>query len=87
MCSIYTNNLWTFLFGGLCHGIIKYSITIYCMYDPVWLSPQVVKNITKLSEDSKHSQAENTEKSQSTEVDIKVRLWNICLRTSSLRKF
>ncbi|XP_016893347.1 uncharacterized protein LOC103388029 isoform X1 [Cynoglossus semilaevis] len=32
---------------------------------------QVVKNITKLSEDSKHSQAENTEKSQSTEVDIK----------------
>lgn len=33
-------------------------------------SSQVVKNITKLSE---HSQAENTEKSQSTEVDIKVR--------------
>ncbi|KAF3692099.1 hypothetical protein EXN66_Car007775 [Channa argus] len=32
---------------------------------------QVVKNITKLSEDSKHSQADNTEKSQSTEVDIK----------------
>ncbi|XP_004078264.1 uncharacterized protein LOC101173090 [Oryzias latipes] len=32
---------------------------------------QVVKNITKLSEESKHSQAENTEKSQSTEVDIK----------------
>ncbi|XP_029308008.1 uncharacterized protein LOC115021615 isoform X1 [Cottoperca gobio] len=31
----------------------------------------VVKNITKLSEDSKHSQADNTEKSQSTEVDIK----------------
>lgn len=30
----------------------------------------MVKNITKLSE---HSQAENTEKSQSTEVDIKVR--------------
>uniref|UniRef100_A0A3Q2PAT8 Si:dkeyp-77h1.4 n=1 Tax=Fundulus heteroclitus TaxID=8078 RepID=A0A3Q2PAT8_FUNHE len=34
---------------------------------------QVVKNITKLSEESKHSQADNTEKSQSTEVDIKVR--------------
>lgn len=34
----------------------------------------MVKNITKLSEESKHSQAENTEKSQSTEVDIKVRL-------------
>ncbi|XP_032373877.1 uncharacterized protein si:dkeyp-77h1.4 [Etheostoma spectabile] len=32
---------------------------------------QVVKNITKLSEESKHSQADNTEKSQSTEVDIK----------------
>uniref|UniRef100_UPI003AAE2F15 uncharacterized protein n=1 Tax=Centroberyx gerrardi TaxID=166262 RepID=UPI003AAE2F15 len=32
---------------------------------------QVVKNITKLNEDSKHSQADNTEKSQSTEVDIK----------------
>ncbi|KAM6936335.1 uncharacterized protein PEZ65_006477 isoform 3-T3 [Lycodopsis pacificus] len=28
---------------------------------------QVVKNITKLSDDSKHSQADNTEKSQSTE--------------------
>uniref|UniRef100_A0A8C5NC15 Uncharacterized LOC114478554 n=1 Tax=Gouania willdenowi TaxID=441366 RepID=A0A8C5NC15_GOUWI len=34
---------------------------------------QVVKNITKLSEESKHSQADTTEKSQSTEVDIKVR--------------
>ncbi|KAM4567470.1 uncharacterized protein V3H82_011745 isoform 1-T2 [Fundulus diaphanus] len=34
---------------------------------------QVVKNITKLSEESKHSQADNTEKSQSTEVDIKGR--------------
>ncbi|KAM6909637.1 uncharacterized protein FYW49_011644 [Xenentodon cancila] len=32
---------------------------------------QVVKNITKLSEESKHSQADTTEKSQSTEVDIK----------------
>uniref|UniRef100_I3K5M9 Si:dkeyp-77h1.4 n=1 Tax=Oreochromis niloticus TaxID=8128 RepID=I3K5M9_ORENI len=32
---------------------------------------QVVKNITKMSEESKHSQADNTEKSQSTEVDIK----------------
>ncbi|XP_044064879.1 uncharacterized protein si:dkeyp-77h1.4 [Siniperca chuatsi] len=32
---------------------------------------EVVKNITKLSEESKHSQADNTEKSQSTEVDIK----------------
>ncbi|XP_031708584.1 uncharacterized protein LOC116386468 [Anarrhichthys ocellatus] len=32
---------------------------------------QVVKNITKLSDESKHSQADNTEKSQSTEVDIK----------------
>ncbi|TNN81663.1 hypothetical protein EYF80_008109 [Liparis tanakae] len=32
---------------------------------------QVVKNITKLSEESKPSQADNTEKSQSTEVDIK----------------
>ncbi|KAM9724198.1 uncharacterized protein ACNS7B_019355 isoform 2-T2 [Menidia menidia] len=32
---------------------------------------QVVKNITKLNEESKHSQADNTEKSQSTEVDIK----------------
>nr|XP_033496713.1 probable serine/threonine-protein kinase irlD [Epinephelus lanceolatus] len=32
---------------------------------------QVVQNITKLSEESKHSQADNTEKSQSTEVDIK----------------
>nr|XP_046255146.1 putative uncharacterized protein DDB_G0290521 isoform X2 [Scatophagus argus] len=32
---------------------------------------QVVKNITKLSEESKHSQADITEKSQSTEVDIK----------------
>nr|XP_020466470.1 uncharacterized protein LOC109966166 [Monopterus albus] len=32
---------------------------------------QVVKNITKLSEESKHSQGDNTEKSQSTEVDIK----------------
>lgn len=38
---------------------------------------QVVKNITKLSEESKHSQADNTEKSQSTEVDIKVRIWDI----------
>lgn len=34
---------------------------------------QVVKNITKLNEESKHSQADTTEKSQSTEVDIKVR--------------
>ncbi|XP_056301057.1 uncharacterized protein si:dkeyp-77h1.4 isoform X2 [Pseudoliparis swirei] len=32
---------------------------------------QVVKNITKLSEETKPSQADNTEKSQSTEVDIK----------------
>uniref|UniRef100_A0A665VSM3 Si:dkeyp-77h1.4 n=1 Tax=Echeneis naucrates TaxID=173247 RepID=A0A665VSM3_ECHNA len=32
---------------------------------------EVVKNITKLSEESKHSQGDNTEKSQSTEVDIK----------------
>uniref|UniRef100_A0A667Z2T0 Si:dkeyp-77h1.4 n=1 Tax=Myripristis murdjan TaxID=586833 RepID=A0A667Z2T0_9TELE len=32
---------------------------------------QVVKNITKLNEESKHSQADTTEKSQSTEVDIK----------------
>ncbi|KAK7887024.1 hypothetical protein WMY93_026645 [Mugilogobius chulae] len=32
---------------------------------------QVVKNITKMSEESKHSQADTTEKSQSTEVDIK----------------
>lgn len=40
-------------------------------------SSQVVKNITKLSEESKHSQADNTEKSQSTEVDIKVRICNI----------
>ncbi|KAF7670094.1 hypothetical protein LDENG_00049760 [Lucifuga dentata] len=32
---------------------------------------QVVKNITKMSEESKHSQADNTDKSQSTEVDIK----------------
>ncbi|XP_068613909.1 uncharacterized protein si:dkeyp-77h1.4 [Brachionichthys hirsutus] len=32
---------------------------------------QVVKDITKLSEESKHSQADVTEKSQSTEVDIK----------------
>lgn len=36
-------------------------------------SSKVVKNITKMSEESKHSQADNTEKSQSTEVDIKVR--------------
>lgn len=35
---------------------------------------QVVKNITKLSE---HSQADVTEKSQSTEVDIKVRLYDV----------
>lgn len=35
---------------------------------------QVVKNITKLSE---HSQADVTEKSQSTEVDIKVRLCDV----------
>ena len=34
---------------------------------------QVVKNMKQLNDDSKHSQAENTEKSQSTEVDIKVR--------------
>ncbi|CAL8359599.1 unnamed protein product [Arctogadus glacialis] len=32
---------------------------------------QVVKNMKQLNDDSKHSQAENTEKSQSTEVDIK----------------
>ncbi|KAG7277919.1 hypothetical protein CRUP_004698 [Coryphaenoides rupestris] len=32
---------------------------------------QVVKNIKQLNDDSKHSQADNTEKSQSTEVDIK----------------
>lgn len=35
---------------------------------------QVVKNITKLSE---HSQTDVTEKSQSTEVDIKVRLCDV----------
>ena len=34
---------------------------------------QVVKNITQFNEDSKgHSVADNTDKSQSTEVDIKV---------------
>lgn len=43
-------------------------LTLRCFIFPP--SSQVVKNITKLSE---HSQAENTEKSQSTEVDIKVR--------------
>ncbi|CAL8247427.1 unnamed protein product [Lota lota] len=32
---------------------------------------QVVKNMKQLNDDSKHSQADNTEKSQSTEVDIK----------------
>lgn len=45
---------------------------------------QVVQNITKLSEESKHSQADNTEKSQSTEVDIKVRICNISLWILSL---
>lgn len=46
---------------------------------------QVVKNITKLSE---HSQADNTEKSQSTEVDIKVRTCDIAIhKTASLRGF
>lgn len=45
----------------------------------------MVKNITKLSE---HSQAENTEKSQSTEVDIKVRMCDIAIyKTVSLRGF
>lgn len=37
----------------------------------------MVKNITKLNEESKHSQADNTEKSQSTEVDIKVRICGV----------
>uniref|UniRef100_A0A665VSX3 Si:dkeyp-77h1.4 n=1 Tax=Echeneis naucrates TaxID=173247 RepID=A0A665VSX3_ECHNA len=40
---------------------------------------EVVKNITKLSEESKHSQGDNTEKSQSTEVDIKVSICDIFL--------
>ena len=45
----------------------------------------MVKNITKLSE---HSQAENTEKSQSTEVDIKVRKCDSAVhKTVSLRGF
>lgn len=47
-------------------------------------SSQVVKNITKLSEESKHSQADNTEKSQSTEVDIKVRTCDVSLLKLSL---
>lgn len=48
-------------------------------------SSQVVKNITKMSE---HSQAENTEKSQSTEVDIKVRICDTARDGSvSLRGF
>ena len=51
-------------------------------------SSQVVKNITKLSEESKHSQADTTEKSQSTEVDIKVRPYFISiLQPESLRGF
>lgn len=46
---------------------------------------QVVKNITKLSE---HSQADVTEKSQSTEVDIKVRLCDVSThKTVCLRGF
>lgn len=46
---------------------------------------QVVKNITKLSEESKHSQADNTEKSQSTEVDIKVRHGSVYVSFECLR--
>lgn len=48
----------------------------------------MVKNITKLSEESKHSQADNTEKSQSTEVDIKVRMCHSSvLKSESLKGF
>ena len=44
-----------------------------CVHVCVRVRVQVVKNMKQLNDDSKHSQAENTEKSQSTEVDIKVR--------------